>query len=230
MSKNGTILEDLKAIGLNTLGSRLYLALLQRGTPATGYELAKDLGVARANVYDALRGMVQAGFTLSFTTADGGTRYQPVPFVEVGERHIHEIVARVERLQTMLPALGQQPSTFRGVGWPQFRQQVERVMQSAQQSIIVGTSVRPAQDLKSILETPRSVAIRFGCWDGCPESGCGVCRPPVQHLHRWTHEPACLVVVDDRIGVGSWGNPEEPAVMATDLPVVVAGWRALVGT
>ncbi len=229
MSRDEIVLGDLKALGLSILGSRVYLALLQRDEPATGYELAKELGVARANVYDALRGMVQAGFARSLTAPDGGVRYQAVPFAEVGEVQIRDIVDRVERLQKTLPALRQRPGIFQGTGWPEFRQQVERVMQRAQNSIRIGTSVRSARAIEPVLDIARPVPVRFGCWDGCPESGCGICRPPVQSLHRWTREPACLVVVDDRIAVGSWGDPEEPTVLSTDYPAIVEGWRALLG-
>jgi predicted transcriptional regulator len=227
MSRDEAILKDLKALGLSVLGSRVYLMLLQRTDPATGYELAKELGVARANVYDALRGLAQAGFVRSITVPDGGARYQAVPFQEVGEAQIRDIAERVARLQQVLPALARPPRLTQEIGWSNFQRRVDGALRSAQISIHIGTSVLPARAIQTTLQAAPPVPIRFGCWDECPGSGCGVCQPPIKNLSRWTNEPACLVVVDDRLAIGSWGSPDEPAVLFSDYPAIVKGWRAL---
>lgn len=228
MTTNNTVLEDLKALGLSALGSRLYLALLQRDAPATGYELAKALGVARANVYDSLRGLVQAGFARHLAASEAGTVYEAVPFVLVGEVYIHDLTARVERLRKALPMKSAQPNIWQGMGWNQFQQHVDRAIQGARDSIYIGTSAVPIRQLEAVLMTAK-VPIRFGCWDDCPEPGCGVCTPPVKTIKPWIQDPACLVVVDETTAVGSWGSVTEPTVLATDYPAIVRGWRTLVG-
>ena len=53
--------------------------------------------------------------------------------------------------------------------------------------------------------------------------------PPVTALKPWTQDSACIVIVDDHIGVGSWGSTTEPIILATDYPAVVSGWRTLLG-
>lgn len=228
MNQDNGVLADLKALGLSVLGSRLYLALLQRDEPITGYELAKVLGVARANVYDALRGLVQAGFARQLVASETGTLYEAVPFALVGEAQIHDLTARVERLRRALPSQREQRNIWQGLGWNQFQQQVGRAIQGARDSVRIGTSAIPIRQLESVLTTA-PVPITFGCWDDCPEPGCGVCKSPVKTIKPWTQDPACLVLVDDRTAVGSWGSVTEPTVLATDYPAIVSGWRTLVG-
>jgi sugar-specific transcriptional regulator TrmB len=50
----------LERFGFSPTESRVYAALLQRGA-ATGYAVALDLGIARANVYQALEELVRRG-------------------------------------------------------------------------------------------------------------------------------------------------------------------------
>lgn len=228
MSPDNGIAADLRAMGLSELGSRVYVALLQHTTPITGYELAKTLGVARANVYDALRGLVQAGFARQLVASESSTLYEAVPIALVGDAQIHDLSARVDRLRRMLPRGHEQRNLWQGRGWQQFQQQVARALQGAREAIHIGTSAIPIRELESVL-TLTSVPVTYGCWDDCPESGCGVCKPPVKIIKPWTHDQACLVLVDDCTAVGSWGSVGEPTVLTTDYPAIVEGWRALVG-
>jgi sugar-specific transcriptional regulator TrmB len=51
---------NLDKFGFTPTETRAYAALLKLGT-VTGYALARDLGIARANVYQALEGLVRRG-------------------------------------------------------------------------------------------------------------------------------------------------------------------------
>lgn len=55
------LLKKLQFIGLTENESRVYLDLYTRGE-STGYEIAKNTGVPRANVYSSLSNMVEKGF------------------------------------------------------------------------------------------------------------------------------------------------------------------------
>lgn len=224
------VLADLQALGLSALASRVYLALLEKSDWASGYEIAKDLGVARANVYDALRFLVQAGFAQQ-RHASAGTQYVGVSFGSVATRQTRQLEARITRLQQALPQVQNHPNIWQGSGWNSFREQVEGLVRHARSEIRIGTSVTPIQQLGDLisLKTTPSVVISFGCWEGCPlDKGCGVCHPPIRLIRPWTREPACLVVADHRVAVASWGSIENPTVFATDFPAIVAGWNALV--
>lgn len=228
MDDNG-VLTDLQALGLSTLGSRVYLALLEQAEWVSGYEIAKNLGVARANVYDALRFLVRSGFAQSRTILNGD-QYIAIPFKYVAVLKATDLEERIARLQRQLPQAQQQPMVLQARGWDAFREQVAMVLQDAKVGIQVGTSVEPVRHLKEMIgpKGESRVPIEFGCWQGCPLStGCGVCHAPVKALAAWTVDPACLLVVDNHIAAGSWGSPTNPTVLVTDFPPIVAGWRAL---
>jgi predicted transcriptional regulator len=222
-------IADLQQLGLSALGSRAYLALVERGEWVTGYEVAKVLGVARANVYDALRQLAQLGFAESQVNPQG-TQYRAIRFERVADRQLKQLGARLERIRLALPERRPLPSVWQGSGWAAFRDQVDMVLQKAQSTVCIGTSVRPIQEVAKILDhhADQGALRSYGCWEGCPQGGCGVCRPPVASLPKWTSDPACLLIVDQRWAVGSWGSPEHPTVLATDYPAVVAGWQSLV--
>ena len=143
-------------------------------------------------------------------------------------RHLAE---RIVRLNALLPPDRHHPTVWQGSGWPAFREQVDIAVKQARLSIRIGTSVEPIREIAGILEESMesSALVTYGCWEGCPTKGCGVCRPPVSSLTPWTEDPACLVVVDGRLAVGSWGpTTAPPMVLSTDYAAVVAGWEMLV--
>ncbi|MCL5065238.1 MAG: hypothetical protein M1600_09245 [Firmicutes bacterium] len=228
MSSEAMVLSDLQALGLSSLGGRVYVALVHRDAWATGYEIAKDLGVARANVYDALRYLARMGFARERIGATG-TQYAATPFATVAEAQLHELAERLERIQQGLPLRQPSLTLWQGVGWNAFREQTEIVVRSAVTTVRIGTSVQPIREVAAILDraiNPK-VSVAYGCWQGCPPTGCGVCQEPIVSLSPWSDEPTCLIVVDDQLAVGSWGSSSEPTVLATTYPSVVAGWRAL---
>ena len=229
MDDNG-VLSDLQALGLSTLGSRVYLSLLEQGEWVSGYEIAKNLSVARANVYDALRFLVRAGFAQN-RTSSSGEQYRAVAFQHVAALKVNDLDERIARLQRWLPQIQHQPMVLQASGWEAFREQVAMVLQEAKTEIQVGTSVEPVRHLEDILgpQVKTPAPIEFGCWQGCPPStGCGVCRAPLKSLAAWTVDPACLLVIDNHIAAGSWGSTTNPTVLVTDFPPIVAGWRALI--
>ena len=221
------ILTDLQALGMSALASRVYLELLRTGQWVSGYEVAKALGVARANVYDALRLLVKEGFArrMAFGTAE---KYSAVPFSVAAGQLYQEMESRLKRLQERLPP-GRRPSMWQGTSWKVFRQEADTVLRQARNHVAIGTSPAPVRYISDVLASAPdpSLEAAYHCWAGCPESGCGVCQPPVTHLVPWANEPSCLIVVDDRLAVGTWGREEEATVLVTDYPAVVAGWRAL---
>lgn len=229
MTPKGPVVDDLTALGLSKLGSHVYVSLLQHGHGATGYEVSKDLGVARANVYDALRMLVRSGFAEA-RQGSMGIQYTATPFSLIAEHQLHDLKARIERLQEALPQGLSRLQFWQGVGWPAFRQQVDAALHGAKSSVRVGTSVLPIREIKDVLDHRKDVPVTYGCWQGCPAAGCGVCQAPVDPLNPWINDPACLVLVDNRMAVGSWGSSHDPVVLATDYPAIVAGWRTLVET
>lgn len=68
----------LTAFGFNQLESMVYCELL-RQSPATGYRLSQRIGRAPANIYQALKALLQKGAVLEESDAADATSYVPVP-------------------------------------------------------------------------------------------------------------------------------------------------------
>ncbi|MGH7591412.1 MAG: TrmB family transcriptional regulator [Gemmatimonadales bacterium] len=65
---------DLTSFGFTPTESRMYAALVRHG-PGTGYSLARSTGLARANAYSALEGLVAKGAARA--DGDRPKRYRP---------------------------------------------------------------------------------------------------------------------------------------------------------
>lgn len=70
------MIEHLKNLGLTEIESRCYLALYEKNNQ-TGYEVAKNLGISRSNVYASLQSLEQKGGCIS--SGDTKTTYTAVP-------------------------------------------------------------------------------------------------------------------------------------------------------
>ena len=68
----------LTGFGFNQLESAVYCELLKR-SPATGYRIAHEIGRAPANIYQALKTLMQKGAILIESDAADATSYVPVP-------------------------------------------------------------------------------------------------------------------------------------------------------
>lgn len=73
--EDDTALTDL---GFNRLESLVYCELLRR-SPATGYRISQEIGRAPANIYQALKALMQKGAVLIESDAADATSYVPVP-------------------------------------------------------------------------------------------------------------------------------------------------------
>jgi sugar-specific transcriptional regulator TrmB len=98
--------RSLTGLGLSQNEARLYVALL-RLSDGTAAELARESGVPRPKVYEALGAMESRGFCT--TVGDRVTRYRPVPpdsALRAWTRHRdHERAALAEREQTLAETL-----------------------------------------------------------------------------------------------------------------------------
>jgi len=89
---------DLTPFGFTNTENRVYLRLV-RGGPASGYAVARDLLIARANAYQALRGLVAKGAAV--VTGESPKRFRAVRQADV-------FAAIVERQTRQLSELEKQ--------------------------------------------------------------------------------------------------------------------------
>ena len=94
---------DLTPFGFTPTESRVYEALLTAG-PGTGYAVARSAGLARANAYSALEGLVAKG---AARTEDGPPKvFRPEPPMALLARLSNDQGQALERLGRTLESLG----------------------------------------------------------------------------------------------------------------------------
>lgn len=106
------MIERLTALGFSTQEARVYLALLQHPS-ATGYEIAKQAGLQRANVYQVLA-MLTDRNVVEKTSADGPARFVAQPPAEVLGRIKRRTADQADGLIADLAAIGarREPAGF----------------------------------------------------------------------------------------------------------------------
>jgi sugar-specific transcriptional regulator TrmB len=87
------VLDAVKALGLSEYEAKAYLALLDE-SPVSGYRVARNSGVPRSKVYEALGGLVSRGVAL--VNHGEPVRYAPVSPEEVISRRKRELEGAIE--------------------------------------------------------------------------------------------------------------------------------------
>ena len=75
-----TVLEQLQELGFGQYEAQAYITLLKKN-PLNGYELARDSGIPRANIYMVLHKLEERGAAVRIDT-ENGRRYAPVDHEE----------------------------------------------------------------------------------------------------------------------------------------------------
>jgi hypothetical protein len=94
---------DFTPFGFTATESAAYEALLDRG-PSSGYALAKSLSLARANVYQALNGLVAKGAAVA--SGDSPQIFRAVAPDSVFARIARQEAGKLDRLEHQIQALG----------------------------------------------------------------------------------------------------------------------------
>lgn len=98
---------DLTGFGFTPTESLVYEVLI-RGGPGTGYAIARSAGLARANAYSALEGLVQKGGAL--VEEGRPKRYRPEPPATLVSRIIDSQGQALETLSAVLAEISVPPS------------------------------------------------------------------------------------------------------------------------
>jgi sugar-specific transcriptional regulator TrmB len=90
---------DLTPFGFTPTENTVYSQLL-RGGPAGGYSISKDLLLARANAYQALRGLVAKGAAV--LTGEDPQRFRAIRPVDLYARIVERESSRLDQLESQL--------------------------------------------------------------------------------------------------------------------------------
>lgn len=100
--QDSTISRDLQELGFTDYEARVYVALLL-ASPATAYEISKNNGLSRPNVYSALEGLERKGAVQRISKDP--VRYVPVDPKELLERISRNVSHRCASLRDRLNSL-----------------------------------------------------------------------------------------------------------------------------
>jgi HTH-type transcriptional regulator, sugar sensing transcriptional regulator len=147
------ISDDLRALGFTDYETRAYLALLQ-DSPATAYQVSKESGLPRANVYPALESLTKKGAAQPVTETPA--RYVPVPPEILFNRLAQDVDAQCRRVAGKLSRLRQhngEEYVWSLKGDEAIRDKIENMIESSRGHIWIKAHIR-------MLEAHRDALLR----------------------------------------------------------------------
>jgi predicted transcriptional regulator len=227
MADTTTAVEHLQAVGFSEYEARAYVTLVQRG-PLTGYQLAKESGIPRPNIYPVIDRLEQRGAAVRIET--GGTvKYDAGPPAEMLGRLSRSIEAHLGGAGTALEELGRpaSPSYLWNVdGYENIIERAVHVVATARERILLGVWSQESAQLSDAISAAQARGVRIVtlCIEACAHE-CGNCCGDVYRyavagaaVERWL-----TLVIDDREAlVGQVARGHEATAAQTTLAVVVA--------
>ena len=223
--KPSATVESLQRLGFSEYEARAYIALVRR-SPMTGYELAKEAGIPRPNVYPVIDKLAERGAVL-MQESSSGTRYAAVAprqlMERVGKAHerlLDSTISSLEALET--PAEPESVLTARG--YSALLEHARSAIHNAKSDVLIALWPNEARLLQSdVAEAEaRNVRVTMLCMYACAND-CGACHgkayryriAPLQN-QRW------LIVVADAASMvaGEITNDDAQAVVTNQRLVV----------
>ena len=214
---------DLTHFGFTPTESLVYEVLLTGG-PGTGYAIARSAGLARANAYSALEGLVTKGAA----RVDGGRprRYRPESPAALIARISTDHGMALERLSSKLQEISV-PSTPTLVEIESSRAILQLITHDIARATISVSLLAPADAfplLAPALRRPLAAGVPLVL---CSTSAVDLGFVPVTVVtdgHRWPGMPI-IVVVDDRSAILAFREGHEVRGHWSTAPAFVAGAR-----
>jgi len=179
------VTAQLQQLGFSEYEARAYVALL-RQSPQNGYELAKNSGLPRANVYGVLEKLEERGAVVRLETTNS-VRYVPISPEELLQRLETRFKESLSETHTSLKEVAQ-ATAYEDVwsvhGYPAMLEHARSLLESARTSILIAVEPPESQALKDSLEmaASRGVKIVTLCLEACLAE-CGNCRGAIFRYH-----------------------------------------------
>lgn len=217
-------MPDLTRFGFTPTEGLVYQVLLTGG-PGTGYAIARAAGLARANAYSALEGLVAKGAA----RVDGGRpkRYRPESPAGLIARISNDHGQALERLSRELDA----------VSVPETETLVELASSRALLQLMTHDVARAGESVRLLappdaypllapaLRRPFGAGVSLGLFATGPvELGFASVEQVATDAHRWPGMPVILVV-DDRSAILASRNGTDVRGHWSTAPAFVAGAR-----
>ena len=136
--EENAVLERLCLFGLTRQEANIYLCLYQYGE-LTGYEVAKNTGISRSNVYSALSGLVDKG--AAYLVEGNASKYIAVPIEEFCENKIRSLNKEREYLIQNIPDMKRQEIGYITIeGYRNIWDKIVNMLSSAEKRIYISAS------------------------------------------------------------------------------------------
>lgn len=221
---------QLQALGFSEYEARAYVALLQRGA-LTGYQLARESGIPRPNIYAVLERLQRRGAVVSVQVEEG-IRYAALPAEEMLAQLSRSLEAGLADARQALGQLAQAPAPERAwnlQGYQPLISRAEALIDSAQSRLAVGIWSEEARRLADALARAqgRGIEPTVLCIQGCPQE-CGGCRGRIYRypLAAGARSRWLVLVADSRellVGQVSPDGVASGVVTTLEALVAVAG-------
>lgn len=239
LMKRGIGMEDihlhLKNLGFTDLEAKCLHVLAESGTQ-TGYEIAKQLGVSRSNVYSALQKLAEKGAVL--TSHGEPTHYQSVPIEEIGERVEAELQASIRYVKEHMPKQGAHRSEYFSLeGDAKVLDRIRTELRKAKEEVLCDLWAQEAQLLKEDLRKVPAQGVRLlvsTIGDASLPSGVQQFSHKRDAMWNERNGRKFTLLIDRKLAfVGTRGGDEPTLAMLTEHPAMVellmnSFWRDVV--
>jgi len=133
-----TIVDKLIEFGLTRQESVIYVCLIQNGE-LTGYEVAKQTGISRSNVYSTLAGLVEKG--AAYVLEGNASKYMPVAIEEFCDNKIRDLEAKKKYLVENIPQMNVVSEGYITIeGYKHICDKIYHMLKNAKQRIYLSAS------------------------------------------------------------------------------------------
>jgi HTH-type transcriptional regulator, sugar sensing transcriptional regulator len=229
MVSTNRLVQRLGELGMSAYEAKAYLALVTAGRPLNGYEVAKNSGVPRSTVYEALGKLVHRGAAFEARTAQETTCYLPLPPNALLNRMSQDFEESLQALKAELPSLSapQEAHLIHNIAsYEPLLQRCEDVIRDARRELFVSIWPEELDRLRPILEQAqeRGVDVTMLVFGEDPA--------PIGHTYRHRFSPPdfvlkylgyrlFVVVSDDRQSVVGGSRNNDAWGVYSDNPAVV---------
>ncbi len=149
-----SILERMMLFGLTRVEAGIYICLFKSGE-LTGYEVAKQTGISRSNVYSGLSGLVDKGG--AYLIEGISSKYVAVPIEEFCDNKIRNMKRDKEFLVKNMPAVTAAEDGYITIeGAKNIRDKILTMLDNAKQRIYLSAPESFIQSIETeLLETVR---------------------------------------------------------------------------
>lgn len=180
MAESGSrsAVTSLERLGFSEYEARAYVSLLRKSRQ-NGYEVAKESGIPRANVYTVLAKLVERGAVLTLT-GENGPRYaavDPQSLVARIEAEQREALAATTQSLESIGAAAAGDEILSARGYAALITHAKTAIAAARERVLLALFPAEAQELEYEISDAeeRGVTVTILCLTGCPQD-CGFCR------------------------------------------------------